>query len=99
MKEHFLTIRRYYEKDDIIQEREYWYNPDEVTIEEVFVYKNPYNFEVEITGKERTKNADINNFVINLKEMVSHPGVIYKNEEFIDWYADAILNDEFGSDS
>jgi hypothetical protein len=90
---HFLTIRRFYEEENIIEEREYHYNASNFTIDEVFVFRNPFNFEIEITGKERVKERDALDFVFNLEEMVNHPGLIFKDTEFILWYTDSILDD------
>lgn len=91
---HFLTIRRYYDHLDIIEDREYYYNNEEFIIAENKYYRNPYNFEVEITGNEKLKKSDPYDFVLNLVEMIHHSGIIYEDLDFIKWYAKSVHDED-----
>ena len=99
MKKHFLTIRRYLEYKDIIEDCEYYYDEMNPSIWCHYIYRNPYNFMVEITGDERKKELSLLNFVISLEQLNNHPGKIYEDNEFILWYCERIEADDLSPHS
>lgn len=94
MRKHFLTIRRYIEHTDIIEDCEYYYDEMNPSIWCHYVYRNPYNFFIEKTGKERAKELSLLNFIFNLTELEKHPGKIFEDDDFIIWYCERIEQDD-----
>lgn len=93
---HFLTIERLLKHLHLIQERCYFFNKNEiVVIEKIYHYSEETADRISELDNEKT--SDVNSFMINLEVMIDHPGVTYKDEKFIKWYADQIEQGKFDS--
>lgn len=91
---HFLTIRRPHPKETMLVDYCYYYNRLTTKNEEWRHFYRKPDMQFLAAQTRLTKESDPRAFIINLATMVHHPGVIAKSKEAIQWFANAILEDE-----
>ncbi len=92
---HFLTVRRNIESCSIIEEREYYFDDENKEVIEYFSYINMDDLKY-ISIKDNNKKIKAHSFVINLEEIIKHPGVIYQDVDFIKRYCLDVLDGVLG---
>lgn len=92
---HFLTVRRNIESCSIIEEREYYFDDENKEVIEYFSYINIDDLKY-ISIKDNNKKIKAHSFVINLEEIIKHPGVIYQDVDFIKRYCLDVLDGVLG---
>lgn len=91
---HFLTVERILDYKNVIEQRKYYF--DHTTrnvVEEISLYVSDTSELIQDYSKSRT--VDYETAMINLEHMLKHPGIIYKNNKFISWFCDCVLEDVF----
>lgn len=91
---HLLTIRRPFPKKNICTDHNFYLLPYAAVIKEWRTCYQLETMELQPHLCRWGKESPANDFVINLAEMINHPGIIYENLDAIRWYADAILAEE-----
>ncbi len=90
---HLITIRRPFPARSVCTDHCFYYVPATGLIEE---WRTVFSYPAMILQPhlcKLAKKSDAPDFVINLLEMIEHPGIVYKNLDAIRWYASAVEQD------